>query len=475
MNNIDWDSESAVFIDPTSPETNRGSYCYLSYLLASATGCDLYEEFRIADLESVESYLMKQDHVFVALWSYPQIETCLMLNHLLKGKCSFYGYYPLIEKLGLNPAYYTEELILKGMRDYPVYFSDFKHLLLSDCDLHLKEKGMNRTTVYPMFTSYGCPMGCTFCSATKNQKKRIVMDVDDVVFNLNYMHRRHRHGIHFTDEDFFFDTERAFNILLRASDFSEDFKFIALGCIESVAKFTQFLQSVSQPVRDRIWKVLHLIEIGLETASTEHEKEMGKHRGSGIVQYNIDYLLKHCPTKILWLTMTFAPGETISSIAQTGKFLRKHGLNTKELEDRIVSNGTEGGLGQFFQYYDGTYDKNRLLLGGEFLTERPMRLLPSYLPRSFLDCIFTINKRMYFKREGDLFYWMDVYNVLKYTDKWVDAMAVTEQVEQFHGMEPARFSVESFVRPDSQSYTEASQNAIFLALCARLGIIEEIK
>lgn len=461
MKNINWDKESVIFIDPTSPETNRGSYCYLSYLLASATGCDLYEEFRVADLESVESYVRGFDHILVALWSYPQIETCLMLNHLLKGRCRFYGYYPLIEKMGLTPAYYTEDLILKGMKKYPAYYSEFKHLLLSDCDLHLKEEGKERMTVYPMFTSYGCPMGCTFCSATKNQKKRIVLPMDEVIENLYYMHNTKKYGIHFTDEDFFFNTERAFNILLKATNFSEEFKFIALGGIESVAKFTAFMQTVSQPVQDRIWKSLHLIEIGLETASWEQEKAMGKHRASA-THYDIDYILEYCPSKILWLTMTFAPGETISSIAKTGRFLRTNGLNPAELEDRIVSNGTEGGLGQFFQYYDGTYDRFNLLMGGVELTDRPMRLLPSYIPSSFLCCRFIVNTSAFHDRRKELEYWTGVYNV-------------EEHISFFSHCTTQEYLVGDAVLSNEFVYMRSASRAIFLAICARLGIIEEVK
>lgn len=455
MKGINFDKERVLIIDPTSAETNRGSFCYLSYLIYSyALSLEnsyviLEEEFRVADLERIEHYLPEMDHILVALWSYPQIETCLMLNRIMKGRCKFFGYYPLIKKLGLSPAYYTEEIILQGMRNYPNAYTHFEYLLLSDCDMHIKLDNGSRPKVYPLFTSYGCPKGCAFCPSTVNQSKRLVLDEDAVYQMLERCQELGIHNIHFTDEDFFFDAKRAFDILMFA--FSQDnyFKFITLGSVDSVYRFMTYLLGKEQWEKEAIYSVLHLVEIGLETADIGHIKELGK-------QYNkakAEIIAIDFPVKVLWLIMTFGPGETINSIIETGRFLKDFGLNPVDLEERIVTNGTEGGLGQFFQIYEGTGIEE---VGGrgKKLTHRPLRLIPSYIPYSFINCAFKIDMEMLSRRVRDLRYWMSVYGLF---GSLTDYLPIKEETQ--------------YVR---DCIVNDNNVAISIAIMARLGIIKEV-
>ena len=68
-----------LVIDPTSPEPNRGSFCYLPYILTNYLNTIPQEQVRIAenftlpDMDGIVGY----DHILVALWSYPQIDTVL--------------------------------------------------------------------------------------------------------------------------------------------------------------------------------------------------------------------------------------------------------------------------------------------------------------------------------------------------------------------------------------------------------------
>jgi hypothetical protein len=375
----------------------------------------IHEEFRIADMEEIEYDLKHADYVIAGLWSYPQIEGAMLLNRLLKGKCYFYGYYPIIKRLGLNICQYTNDTLLAGMEEYPKQLckSRFKFDLLSDCDMHVKDKYEYTKRMVPMFTSYGCAMGCKFCSASANcEKKRVSLPVNTVLHNLLLLHQKGINAVHFTDEEFFFNPRRAIEILRGAFEICNEFQFIALGGMTYVEKFCDELDSGKYSSAEvlSVWSVLRLVEIGLESADVDQAKRMGK---TGVInKYLPISLARRVRTKILWLTMTFAPGETISSLNMTGLFLRSYGLPPETLEERIVTNGTEGGLGQFFQYYHGCgMSWDEFEKSGYWITRRPMRLIPSYIPYSFLyDKIKVDDDRL----EGVLHqysYWLSVYGI----------------------------------------------------------------
>jgi hypothetical protein len=468
-----------ILVDITSPEVNRGSYCYLSYLLYSAlsgTGKEyvrLIEEFKMADMDMYDwNY---PDDILVALWSYPQIETALLFNRFLKGRCRFYGYYPLIEKLGLKPAYYTDELIMAGMEKYPrlIAHEFFKYDLLSDCDKHIKgEYDDPSMRMVPMFTSYGCPMGCKFCSATVNcRRKRHVLDIQYVVNNLETLAFAQKYAVHLTDEDFFFDTERAMNILCCAYDISPKFQFIALGGLQSVDKFCDEVNALSENDQGKIWHVLRLIEIGLETADTGLAKAMGKVHKSGVRMPTLVHGKCMCP--ILWLAVTFFPGETVSSLNTTGEFLREYGLKASKMEERIVTNGTWGGLGQFFQWYDGcgiSYEE--LITRGHVLTDRPMRLIPSFIPFSFMGDTFTLDLDAWKRNTEEVFFWLRVYGI-DMPPKMIEIIK-SKSTEEHVMCDVIPVYQNMAAAPQELPYVTVAENCTAMAVLARLGIIKGV-
>jgi len=147
-----------IIIDPSSPEFNRGSFCYLpyifyAYLKTRGLNVLLLEDFNCSQIDDVP----EAEDYFVGLWSYPQIDNALVINRFLRKKPFFFGYYPLIEKLKLKERRILENEILTGIETYVNFYHDFAHILLSDCDMHLRKY---EGQVYPLFTSYGCPNGC---------------------------------------------------------------------------------------------------------------------------------------------------------------------------------------------------------------------------------------------------------------------------------------------------------------------------
>lgn len=482
INTTDYLQGHIAMIDLASPEVNRGSFCYLSYLLYSAftspnlpqiKSVKLWEEFRVGDLDEIMYELKEADTILVGLWSYPQIDAALLLNRFLKGRCHFYGYYPLIEKLGLNVMQYTEEHLLEGLRTYPtkVCSNVFQYDLLSDCDKHIKD-GAKRTAsgisdkMVPMFTSYGCPLGCTFCSATVNcNKKRTVLDVCDVINNLLRFSQAGRYAVHFTDEDFFFNPDRATEILLAAHRISSKFEFIALGGMNTVNQFCDFVSEKLLPEdQDKVWQVLRLIEIGLETVDPGLAKAMGKGGRSGPLRATL--VQKKCRCPVLWLTVTFFPGETINTLNATGQFLREHGLAPNRMEERIVTNGTEGGLGQFFQYYEGAgLSMREFENSGVVLSQRPMRLIPSFIPNSFLTSRFTVNWQNVNWRYDELHYWFGVYGIDAPPSRVRDMLNETDNIDRSE-------QVKDVI--DCSTLLSYTNDCVAIAIMARLSILEGV-
>ncbi|HQG58770.1 MAG TPA: hypothetical protein PLM44_02995, partial [bacterium] len=155
--------------------------------------------------------------------------------------------------------------------------------------------------------------------------------------------------------------------------------------------------------------------------------------------------------RIFWLVLTFFPGETITSLNKTGLFLRKYGLKESEVVGRLRTNGTKGGLGQFFQPYHGLdmYEKSEG--NGQFLTERPIRLIPSYIPKSFLDSQI---KEVVIERFEEAKPWLELYNIsLDEAD-----------LQSFEG----KFVFE-FIK--NESTVVAMHNSIMFAVLARMGVI----
>ena len=461
-------TEPVLIMDISSPEVNRGSFCYLPYLVYSGLmgtndDVEILEDVTVANVDS--DYVNQFQTVLCGLWSYPQIDTALMLNSMFPGKLQFFGYYPLIEAVGLTPAYYTDEILVDGLRQYPTFLMQnaFKHVLLSDCDAHLKKPGeKNDFTVYPFFTSYGCPNGCTFCSATVDCRKiRHSLSVITVCEHLAQFSRNGITHIHFTDEDFFFDPNRALSILVQAYNINKDFQFIALGECRNVTRFYALLDKLPhyEPI---IKSVLRLIEIGLETADTELAQKMG---GAKAVKRDPEKLAERATSPILWLTMTFSPGETCTSVNQTGMFLHRHGLDPNQMSPRIRTNGTMGGLGQFFQFYHGCGRTWQDLWGeGDILTERPMRLMPSFLPNSWLDSPFTIDWKNCKLRLDEIMEWLKLYGMFTLPN------AVQKVLSRVNGWKDKEVFTPRMIIGEERRYVQKTQIAVAIALLQRLGL-----
>jgi len=449
-------------IDLTSTEFNRGSFCYAPYLCYNGLTADnhevtLIEAFRSEDLDDIP----EADAHIVTLWSYPQIEAATMLAQFLpfqwgKDNVYFIGYRPLIQHLGLR---YVDKLLgfdpmsdsdfLKAaMLTYPLNYYNFKRLLLSDCDMHIKNKEKGEK-VYPLFTSYGCPHGCSFCPSSKNcGRHRTVLSIEETFKVLDLCENEGIRHIHFTDEDFFFDIDRAYEILRHLK--GKGFHLIALGAAKVVR---EYIEKYGNEAMEEAG--LEVIEIGFESASPNISDKMGAGKSLSDCEALAKIQDKITP-KIFWLVLTFFIGETIETLNKTGYFMRRNGFNMDQVVGRLRTNGTIGGLGQFFQAYHGTPIFKTLIKAGEasgmFITDRAVRLLPSYLPHSFL---YSKIRDIHPENYDAALPWLELYNIP--ADKCrLEDLKIGSAIHEYIF--------------DLPMYTQI-QNSITLAVLARMEVI----
>jgi len=447
-----------AIIDFATSEVVRGSFGYDSYLLYSALKqkktieVDFYEDatpFRMHRLDKT------YDEYIIHFWSYPQFESISWARANLKGKITYVGYKPFIDKFNLEHCdYWNTKNLLLGMEHLPNIYKEMKYGLMSDCDLHIKSH--DKRPVYPLFTSYGCPNNCKFCPIPPNREqygkdKRVCLE-GDALFSSIHESFKDNNNVHFCDEDMFVNPDWMQNIIeyliLLQEQYKKlkrvSFKWIGLG---SVNTFYNYIKKYG--TEGLIKSGCHLIELGIETKDEMLRKKMNK---TGDMK-QIDYINKN--TKKIpkfWLTVTFFPGETITTLNIMGEWLCKYGTTPEQLGDRLITNGFVGGLGQFFQPYDGIKDYKELSEKGIILTERPVRLIPSYVPYSFLNCKPILTDKKFNKTDKK---WFGTYNI-DY-DKYKDLI--------FDGKNKIAYFWKTY----------GTDILIYIALMARLGYIREGK
>ena len=433
-------SRRILLIDPTTTEWNRGGYCYLPYLfydyLKHEKGFDVtfYENFTAP--EKFDLVVDENTDIYISLCTPPQKDICLEL-HQSFPTAKFFGYYGFIEELGFPMLRISPEQLVAGMRHQGKSFESLQSILLSDCDAHIK--GEFKGTFYPFNTSYSCSRGCQFCPGSKNNNHKIdSMTLKDVETKLAFYYTKDYKNIHFTDENFFIDIDRAYYILCFCQKY-EDLNLIILGDSESILKF------INRYGRNFLHlSHVRLLEIGFEGFNLLSIKGGEKHLETCRMLYTL------VPDLVYWLTLTFAPGETLTTLAETGQFLHLYGKDPEDMLPRLRTNGTEGGLGQFFQQYPDLYTE---YLEGLHSPFNATRLYPSFIPKSFLESRI---KRINTGRFIELEYWCDLYNV----PTAIDPHFVNCTVQNILNL------------LEEDSYLSQASICIALAIAARLGIIE---
>lgn len=225
----------------------------------------------------------------------------------------------------------------------------------SDRDLHVYPY----THAVPAMLSAGCRQKCPFCPTAAHFKGTKVHGDYEVIID-KYINAGIK-AIHFMDEDFFDeDAERIDGILLKLK--ASGIKWLCMSAYKNIKRVVmlygwEFLKECG----------LVCIETGLE--NVELYKKVGSY----------SFTNPHVP--VLYLNMSFLPGETIKTMQANSHWMSEDG---RSLENPIhEGNGLWYAPGQYYHPY-GKEEKGRE-------TSSPIgRTMPSFIPESLLKCRFSI-------------------------------------------------------------------------------------
>jgi hypothetical protein len=361
-------------------EAVLSSICYMPYwhfVAARIAGRDvrIVEDCTVTKFdEEIGAVARPGDVVLIDLSQAAQRNVALTLWRKYRTYLDirFVGYEPFVRTEGL-PFLDPAELGLdigRAALEYPYHNHLFKYGY-STIDSHVVCPGDDRPFV-PVFMSVGCKRDCAYCYVTHKranypfgslgleEAKRVIDYADERGWNL-----------HFEDENFFYWPHSKALVEYMVG---KDMKWIVLA--DSISLSNRMKRWGPQLFVDAgMW----LAEIGLETASPE---VLSKHQDMSLLLR----LQEETPFNIFWLAVTLLPGETLATLAETGRFHKRYGMPWDRLVARLKSQSCHGGLGQFFQPYPGTPGWQQAE-SGIWLTETPHRLSPSWIGNDFANDI----------------------------------------------------------------------------------------
>lgn len=203
------------------------------------------------------------------------------------------------------------------------------------------------TEARPAILSMGCNNQCDFCPAAKIFKGKIYFGDPEII-----LPHYENENVHFLDENFFHNDMDVILPLLK----KYNIKWLAMSHYEdTMAVYEKYGE-------DYLYDCgLRVIEIGLENIAL-----MRKVKGDGVPNRRIE---------IFYLNLTFLPGETKSTIQQTAEWMKSHCMRNP-----IISyNGLWFAPGQYYFPY-GKPEPDGILLKTKYA-----RVVPTYIPNSFLD------------------------------------------------------------------------------------------
>ncbi|MET9736272.1 Sden_1168 family B12-binding radical SAM P-methyltransferase [Streptomyces sp. NPDC006458] len=204
--------------------------------------------------------------------------------------------------------------------------------------------------VMQVYTSRGCPVGCTFCASTNFSKQYIARSVDNVIAEIEYY--KDTYGadeIQFADDNLTLDRKRAMELFERMTPLGLPW------CTPNGI----MVNTLSPPLVDRMVESgLYQITLSLDSGSAEtlkdhHRKPVDLTRVPDLMAY-----LDHLGVLMHGTLVVGMPGETEEQIKAGFAYVEQlpfHSINVflaqaipgSELFERSVSNGTityEGSL-----------------------------------------------------------------------------------------------------------------------------------
>ena len=234
------------------------------------------------------------------------------------------------------------------INEFPRFQKEKPYINTDHSDLHIYPY----IEALPAILSMGCRNTCSFCPTATAFKGKVYFGDPEIILphyeNMN---------VHFLDEDFFLNDMNRVLPLLR----KYNIKWLAMSHFDNVAlvyeKYGEdFLYDCG----------LRVVEVGLENISL-----MRKVKGNGLLNNKVE---------ILYLNLSFLPGETKETIRETAHWMRSHNVKNPLL----TYNGSWFSPGQYYFPYDKKHED------GIMLKTKYARVVPTYVPYSLLNQKMTI-------------------------------------------------------------------------------------
>ncbi|KDN81923.1 Sden_1168 family B12-binding radical SAM P-methyltransferase [Kitasatospora cheerisanensis] len=204
--------------------------------------------------------------------------------------------------------------------------------------------------VMQLYTSRGCPIGCTFCASTNFSKKYYARSVENVIAEIR--HYKEVYGadeVQFADDNLTFDRKRAADLFDRMTEFG-----LPWCTPNGIMVNTLSHDLVDRMVRSGLYQITLSLDSGsAETLKEQHRKPVDLTRIPDLMAYLDERDVLMHGTLVVGM-----PGETEAQIEDGFAYVEQlpfHSINVfiaqaipgSELFERAVSNGTityEGAL-----------------------------------------------------------------------------------------------------------------------------------
>ncbi len=235
-----------------------------------------------------------------------------------------------------------------------------------------------------VITSRGCPFNCSYCTSPSlygrkvrfRSPENVVSEIEEIT---DYYGIR---NIHFHDDCFLLDSERAKEICQLIINHKLDIKWICLASIPSLLKSEKIL-----PIMKKAGCVG--IEIGLESCDENVLRAMNKQQSIEEV-LQVDNLLKRNGIAPLYLMISFHPAETLNTSNKNVQLLKKIVDKKIKIVDYLKAVHLPYSFGQFATPYKGTEFEKTAKRDGICFIESGSdynRQRVNFIPYSFLNDI----------------------------------------------------------------------------------------
>lgn len=246
-------------------------------------------------------------------------------------------------------------------------------------DIHILPYA-NETAV-DIIASRGCPFNCNYCTSPALYGRRVrFRSPENVVAELEEIINCYGiKNIHFHDDCFLFDRERARKICELITSRKLKINWICLASIQNLLKSEEILPAMRKAGCVGI-------EIGLESFDESVLKSMNKNQREQDI-FNVDKILKKNDIFPLYLMISFYPGETLYTCYKNADLLNKLSNNKLKIVDYLKAVHLPYSFGQFATPYKGTeFEKIAKTEGISFIKSAAdyNRQKVNFIPYSFL-------------------------------------------------------------------------------------------